>query len=797
MLKGLRKINTILAIRMNLHENIPPSLRDFSISSGKVIFHVRDEFELDLSIADEDPSSQLYFIDFRFTFSPAVAEIPGGRLRDDIEGRANDLLKREGLAGCFTFLHDLVLTHKLTTLKNQAVEMARGRWSENLRVEAVHRSLVVQYWVNRPGGKNWVEIGVKRQPGKSTTDRARRPDVPQISLRWFRGGKLVTDTHVEVDVGVLSLEKTLKQVIAAHTTQVLQQMAIRLKEGLLYSERLLKLRHTGSKLEPQDASLLVQLTPSKAMKMVENPITGKFALLPASPLFYRAEQGLNALPNPGAEASLRIGNLRCTVAQEEVEFYARNAGWEKANSLDPAQEAVRRHFPRNVSKFGFFRRSNWKSWVLAFTTSLMGDSWWIIELDMKKAEMNKGDALKHSAKAASGSPKAVFRIPMDGLKSLVTDASYSTLAQIERMAVGMISKYVDARHLVLEKIKHQFKRHRSNLPETESAVLHLRLTPKRSPTALQTRPHMDLPWINEAVALAFGGLDPRTNSAIHTASGRLKTSIMSIKSLTSTADRSIIFHPTSGAFGFRLLSSVGESTVPQVIQRLSSIDRLIYFLNSIKSHKLSCHEVSLNHLEFVYASASSPLKAKLYFPSTGPQRISLERGNPHVRIQDFISSIISSPEGLSQAIRVLQITLPLLQALARVEASYPGEQVMVLPRSAVWYEVRYPDPKGCYDVTLRARRDEMMWMVKHRAANPAEGKMEQQVADGMKRLERATSEGWRGMRGGIAASITGVEDLVGKIDEIYRNAGKEPDSQVIMALSGRKRKAENEITIND
>lgn len=779
---------------MNLHEKIPSSLREFSISSGKVIFHVRDEFVLELSIADEDPSSQLYFIDFRLAFSPAATEIPGGRLRDDIEGRANDLLKREGLAGCFTFLHDLVLTYKVTILKNQASEMARGLWSENLRVEAVHRSLVVQYWLNKPGGKNWMEIGIKRQQERSTPGGVRRPNVPHVALRWFRSGKLVTDTQFDVDVAILCLEKLLKQVIAAHTTRIFEEMATRLKDGYLYSERLLKLKHNGSKSEPLDAFLLVQFTPSKAIKLLQNPITGKFALLPASPLHNRAEQGLNALPNPGVDAPLRIVNLRCTVAQEEVETYAHGVGWERTSSLDPAQEVVRRHFPREVSKFGFFRKYHWNSWVLAFTTSLMGDSWWIVELDMRKAEVSTGKPQEHLAQVAS--LKTVFRIPMDGLKSIMTDASYSNLAQIERMAVSMISKYVDSRHLAYEKIKHQFKRHHTNLSETESAVLHVQLNPNHSPAVLRTPSHMNLPWIHEAVALAFGGLDPSTENAIHTVSGRLKTPISNIKSLPYTADRSIFFHPKSGAFGFHLLSSIGKSTIPMVLQHLSSIDRLIYFLDSIKSHKLSCHEVSLTHIDFVYASTPSPLTAKLDFPSNTSQRISLDKGNPHIRILDFINSVISSPEGLGEAIRLLQITLPLLQAIARIEKSYPSEQVVVLPRSLLWYEIRYEDPRGYYDVTLRTRRDRMMWMVKHRTVNKADEKTEQ-VAKCMKQLEKATGQGWRGMRGGIVASDVGIDGLVGNIDEIHRDASKEQDSQARMTLSGKKRKAEDEIMSND
>ena len=144
LLNALRKINTLLSIRLNIQEDIPPVFRDFSIANGRATFRIPEEFEVDLSIAQEEPSSQLYFIDFRFIFSPTPRELPAGRLRDEIEGRANDILGREGLQGLFDFLHNFVLTHKLAVLKSQALEMVRGYWSDNLLVEAVSRSLFYQ-----------------------------------------------------------------------------------------------------------------------------------------------------------------------------------------------------------------------------------------------------------------------------------------------------------------------------------------------------------------------------------------------------------------------------------------------------------------------------------------------------------------------------------------------------------------------------------------------------------------------------------------------------------------------------
>lgn len=187
LLEALRRINTLLALRLNLHDTVPFPLRNFFIRSGRATFRVKDEFDLDLSIGDQDPSSQLFFVDFRFLFSPAASEPPAGRSRDQIEFKVNGLLRDRGLRDCFDFLHDLVLTHKLSILRHQANEMARGHWSDHIKVEAIHRSLVVQYWLRRPGGKNWIEIGIRRGKEKHGEHL-----VSQLALRCFRAGREVS-----------------------------------------------------------------------------------------------------------------------------------------------------------------------------------------------------------------------------------------------------------------------------------------------------------------------------------------------------------------------------------------------------------------------------------------------------------------------------------------------------------------------------------------------------------------------------------------------------------------------------
>src|SRR5690348_13553256 len=70
-LKVLRKINRIIRSRLILNDIIPNGfVADYRVTDGRVKFTVPSEFEVDLSIAEESPSSQFFFIDIKFLFSP-------------------------------------------------------------------------------------------------------------------------------------------------------------------------------------------------------------------------------------------------------------------------------------------------------------------------------------------------------------------------------------------------------------------------------------------------------------------------------------------------------------------------------------------------------------------------------------------------------------------------------------------------------------------------------------------------------------------------------------------------------
>ena len=727
-----------------------------------------EEFEVDLSIAEEDPTSQLYFIDFRFLFTPSLLEIPAGRLRDELEGKANDVLKRDGLHGCYNFMHDLVLTHKISILKQQAGDMARRLWSENIRVDAVHRSLVIQYWINRPGGKSWVEIGIKKGRRRTDSSWSGSQGTPYIALRWMRHGKEVLDQKMKLALDTLSMDALLKQVIAAHTNHVLMNIKDKLREGKLYSKKALSLSHELSTSEPAACSLTLQLTRSKTITVALEPISGAFAISPASQANLRTERYLNNLLHPATEAASHIAILRCVVAQEEAESCAKCIAWESLKTINPSSETIKAFFPRDTVRIGFFRVAPWgTNWLLAFTTSMSGDFWWIVELPASATSeaVPPNAGLQHAF-------KSVHKVPLYDATSYAKKPSFELLSQVERAAAGMISHLVDTRQLTQLNIPYLLQ---SFGADTSLRIpsLYIRFTFKDEPPSSRTPERQTIALANETLKLSYHGLDPACPDAVHVAEARLINKIPNLAALSSSIDSDLTFHPASGAFAFRLHTPVGTSTIPFFLERMKLIEQLFRFLGILKRYELQCETVSLSRLVFIYAIEPKPLKAAISYAVGVPIKIALESGNPHLRINDFLTTLLNGDGGLEYVATILRLTLPLLRAMSAIESTQEVDNVAILPRSAQWYQVWFKDPHARFDIKLRPRRDILMWYVQE--VPNKEGPRNEVLAEQIKALFNGHGDGWEGKRTGIAATIDGVEGLLKRIDELVRGA-KAPEA---------------------
>ena len=771
LLKALRTINALLTIRLNSHENLPPHFKDFSIASGRATFRVEDEFELDVSIADESPSSQLFFIDFRFLFSPCMSEISNGRIRDEIEVKTNDVLGREGLTGCYNFLHDLVLTHKLRILTSQATDMVRGRWSENLKIEPVHRSLVVQYWLNRPGGKNWLEIGIKRgKPARRLFSTG--ASIPYIALRWHRNGKEVLDTEIQMDLNDLSMESTLKDVITLHTNYIFRETKRRLRAFPIYSNKVLSLKHRASTTDPTECSLKIQLTASHPVELVQEPVSGVFALISSSMLHRRMECELNSLRDPAVEVASRIANLRCISAIEQTEERARLFGWHILKRYTPTPETVKKYFGAEVMRLVLLKPATWGAdWILAAATSMRGDTWWVVETTDLAEISSKAD----STLSPSEPFNVAIKVSVAAQNSLIVNPIYSLLSNVESIAAAIIAQYVDCRQLAnlgIQYTQHKSTEVRSQV-QTPDLCLNLQEKGRRDEPEKAKNRHINLKWCYDIIKSSFQGLSHSRDCVISLVSGRLYTPIANIDKLMKSMDPSLAFHPTSGVFVFRLSTPVGQPSIPALVECLDRIERLVEFLGITKRQTLQCKTISLSNITFTYASdpKSGPLTATISFPSDAPMTISFEQSNPHLRIQDFLARLLNTSLGFEYVILVLRHTLSLVRVLAIIESieRLPGSAVHVLPRSETWYRVRYEKPLLSYEVRLLQRINQALWFTvaveeDHNNINEAGANAAVQA---WSKLCQEKGPGWQGMKGGIKAELEGIEKLVLRIDEVF------------------------------
>ena len=794
ILRGLTRINTLLSIRLRLHTEIPRVLRNFSIASGRATFKVKDEFEVDISIGDEDLSTQLYLIDFRFAFAPATSEVASEPLKDEIRSRCDGILKDQGLKACYDFLHEFVLTFKINVLKRQAFKMSQSEWSANIKVEEVRRSLVVQYWLNRPGPKSWVEIGVRKGSHRGSLAEVEDHE-PHLGLRWFRHGREVANALFSFDVGNLSMAKILKEAIAKHTNHVLSSVKEKIKTSPLYAQKMFHIRHKAKSKEHGDSSLLMQLTPTKAVKLVQETITGQFALLPPLKEFNKFADDVNRLQDPATEIAMHLANLRCTASQKEICDLASDLGFLQF-SFEPKRAALERHFGRATSRVSFFYRRSWqRGWLLALSTSMTGDFWWAVSLT------TNGGPTTSSNFEITGT----WKILLNGSQSMIFSATPSTILQIERLATQLITQQVD-----LQYVKEQNVRHSLLEPTMRSTYTRLCMHIKPSAAAallgLQT---MSGVWRDDLLCTELHALDCRSHRAMYVCRARLRDPIPNVRRLLKTLTGSLKFQPNSRDFLFLFHCPTGASTVPHLLRQLSRYERLLGLLEALQKNKLSIRSVDIRGLGFVYAEQPNRLQACIILPSGAQDpSVRLLPPNPQIRIQNFLNTLFrssSSFTALTGILHVLRCTSPIARALDKIEKlnTEAGTFVKVTALAADHFRVDYRDPRVVFLIHLRRRREFHAWHIKYLLDDKAKTDPGfQPLIEALLKVIHQRNGKWKGMTGSAVATIDGIEDFLLKVDEVFRNredtikgiAGPANDSGAL-ENDKRKRKADEEVPV--
>jgi mediator of RNA polymerase II transcription subunit 14 len=681
-LKTLRSLNSLLCTRLTLHEDLPLQLQNYRVHDGRVTFYVKHEFELDVSVLSENFESQFCLADFRFIFSPA-ADLPAGRIFDDLAFAANDVLGKTGLMGCYEFLHEFTLSYKVNVLFKQALELLQGHWSGNLRVELIHRTLVIQYWTNRYEKKSWIEIGIKSGGRKRKAGQSDASKDLSIGVRWMHAGKEIEDADIELDVHHLSVETLLRQTIAQHTNRMFDKVFDNLTTVPLYEKGELRLDQSASATEPSDCSIELELARERILKVAIQTVTGAIVMTPTSGLCSQVEADLNRSRSIVEELPKRLSYLRIKTAEEDLISQAEATGWVILRSFVPSAAEKTKWFSPPVHRTMFLRCPHWEAGhMLAATHSAHGDEWWLLT--------------QENATWTS----QLLRIESRHKERQITHAYMRSL---QDYCSGVIVLQQNARRLNTMSIKCAL----GNIPPigTNSKLPHItldfqpaRLDPILKPERLSKDWEQDQlglsmddkptddSYIRKVVTVKYLGQSLDTGAHLEVIGSTQHSHVDEnmLAYLRQTIHSSTVtFRPKEENFSIRITAVIGKPAIEELLRRLLHLETIFACVKAVRdSPSAAITFLSLDSIAMRYRSgAATNLGIDIRFgTSSKPHSIELtpKGENPHDIIRQPLLELLSQPRQKFSA--SLASILPLLSSTHSLVMLF-GEL-----QSEKWYE---------------------------------------------------------------------------------------------------------------
>lgn len=358
---------------------------------------------------------------------------------------------------------------------------------------------------------------------------------------------------------------------------------------------------------------------------------------------------------------------------------------------------------------------------------------------------------------------ASMQIPTKG----GTNPTYRFLDNLEKMAAGFITLYVNGRFLEQQNTMHTFRPSKA-VSGTHSSALRIPDLYIRFPSLIK-----DAPWSIGVLSLSFQGLTSDDGSCTVIVVGRTKEPMTQLSSTdVSGEDMDVAFHPQSGSYAIRFTVKVGMPVIAQLVEKLYRIQRLIRFISIIRSFKLNCMHVTLGSVCFRY-SDTPELSAEIGFTGEGNEemKLILPKGSPHIRIQQLLQNHLNNV-GLETVIKALHATLPLLLALDKVEATIPPaaeDDLIIIARGIDWFRLDYRSKNYVLDARLKHRRSVLYWYICDPLATPGPPTT-RAVCEAVKRIWGEEGPGWQGLKTGVAVELSAVQEVIKIIHETVSSA---------------------------
>ncbi|KAJ6445617.1 mediator-RNA polymerase II transcription subunit 14 [Purpureocillium lavendulum] len=835
-LKWINDLNTLLSLRLNLedYDKIPYAFRDYEIGSGRVTFKVEGEFEVDLTIADEDFEKQFWFIDFRYAFTPSASSLSES-LRAYLEGCVNDALNKEGLTGCYNFLHEFVLSSKINELKRQALLLSKGSWTGTLAVEPLNRSLAIQYWTPRTtvtGTKSWVLIGVNS--GRGADGKPNPKTSSSLSAKWYRDNKVVKDVDIDLNGRHVSAESLLSDVVGRHIQFILTSTHDKLLTAARFKNREASMVLDVSTSDPAASYLATQLSKNSKACLLLEPMTGAFAVKPHSKFTVQYEHQLNNGKNPADDGVTCLENVRCAIMEDDLSRRGSSMGWHTRKSPLSLEEMKSVTKLREWTRTIWLQKDGWgASWFVGVFLGLGGDEWWLLEA-------NRDDT--------SRTIKFKAKLPLDNSNPDHAEAFWDSLALF---ATGIMTQAVDMRELHRHRIKSKSgvgvdvslqnqvsipcieislsalcptmvsntnqNKSSSSSPGGESSSGDTDVLPLMQ-TLAGTAMESKQTWADDMVTINFKGIRSIRKPQQDAEEGATQTGVLVCESeavirvqrparfeaLRGLLDRDVTYNVLRGEFSLRLRRPVGEPLLELLKTRIKAIDRFINFFEALEqsSSVITRQSVTLKQVAFSYSElpAGNDESEQDVAETTPPQRwrvvldlskddidIEMEAGNPHLQVVDLMRKLVNTDGGILALMAWLPASLSALRAINDIQAKWENPaavkrgRVEFSMKSIAWMCVTYhmtepgarnkePPKRVTLEVRLKSKQGRAWWHV-WRSDPDAKASAEGTFTKALKTVWASRGKDWFGLTTGAAGSPSGgVVRMLGAVDEAVRGA---------------------------
>ncbi|KAJ2904790.1 putative mediator of rna polymerase ii transcription subunit 14 protein [Zalerion maritima] len=716
----LDNLDTLLSMRLNIddHDKIPYHFRNFRVHDGRVTFTVKGEFEVALTIADENFTKQYWFVGFRFLFKPEPTNWTP-RTEQFIEAKVNEALFNDGLDGCYRMLHEYVLTYKINEYRRQALELQKQKWVGTLGVEALNRASGIQYWVGRyrNGPKSWIILGASanKKPGQGDASDSVMPDrsTSSVSIRWFRDSVEVKDANITLDTERVSTDSLLRAVTGRHVQHILSTIHRKLLARPRFAARELGTRLAICQDDAGKSSLSIDLDRDEELVVKMDPITGFFALSPQTKITATFESRLNtSIKEPTEEGVFVMENIRTHYFMEELRRRGRSVGWETSGMPVKAEDIRLTLGTRENAQYVWFKRPGWESrWYVMLALGVSGDRWYL--MDLAEKERRGGARL-----STDNTIQAYVGLKVSAGHPDLNDEFFSDL---ETYVTGIMTHIVDLTELHRRKIPARFTQMgggQSISPHIKMPSICIRLSSLLSDSSRNQRK----PWAKDLVTLDFRGLHrldtdsdaPRRPDVHIIAEARLTvTDKPRFSLLKGNVDEDILFNQGKGTFCLQIRSEIGKTVIETLSSRLRAIERLMNFVEAVckAGPAVQSEAVTLRQIVFTYgdkvptpspqhqhqrqSSKVDRWKATVDLSDPKRVRIHLDDKNPHVRVLDYLDKLANSPKDFEKLPKVLATTLSLYVALDKMEEAWSNVSMQtgkihftILLRSLDWVGFR-------------------------------------------------------------------------------------------------------------